>query len=194
MTPFEPTDLFEMLKQETAAVHEKVMDESWAQRVLSTDYTRPEYRELLQKYYGFYLPVETLLLALDTSVFHPSRAKHPLLQEDLSFFYSSDCFKPAICQKIPEMVDVPSALGVCYVLEGATLGGQMIAKHLKISLGLTPHEGLKFFNGYGSDTATMWRSFKKETQDIVRKPREFTTMLEAALNTFNSLSEWMETS
>ena len=160
---FEKMDLFEMLKRETAVVHERVMDETWAQRVLSADYTLPEYRELLQKYYGFYLPLETVLLALGESVFDPSRAKHSFLQEDLSFLNSTDCLDPVICPKIPEMGDVPSALGLCYVLEGATLGGQMIAKHLNISLGLTQSEGLKFFSGYGSETGKMWNSFKAHT-------------------------------
>lgn len=144
-------DLFETLKRETAKIHEKVMGETWAQRVLSSDYTRGVYYELLQKYYGFYLPLKTLLLSL------------------------------------------PSALGIIYVLEGATLGGQMMAKQLKISLGLNDREGLMFFNGYGFETAQMWSSFKVQTCDLVRTSKESDVMLEAALETFTALSDWMET-
>ena len=196
MKHFEQTakrfDLFEMLKRETTTVHEKVMDELWAQRMLSDDYTRVEYSELLQKYYGYYLPLETLLLALPVPVFQPSRAKHSLLKDDLGFLTSHQPIDPVICRKLPEVDSVPSALGICYVLEGATLGGQMIAKKLKISLGLPHQEGLKFFSGYGSETGKMWNSFKAHTRNIVCTPKESAVMLEAALNTFNSLSDWME--
>ena len=110
------TDLFAMLKRETAAVHGKVMEESWASRDLSTDCTLPEYRDLLKKYYGLYLPLEILPLSLRMSEFHRSRPKHPLLQQNLSFLNSPDCFSPVICSKLPGTVDVPSALGICYVL------------------------------------------------------------------------------
>jgi heme oxygenase len=193
-TRSERTDLFEMLKRETAAIHEKVMDESWSRRLLSADYTLPEYARLLQKYYGFYFPLETLLLALPVPVFHPSRAKHSLLREDLRVLSPHWSFEAAICRKLPAVMDVPSALGICYVLEGATLGGQIIAKHLKISLGLKDQDGLSFFRGYGPETAKMWNAFKANTRDIVRTPQEFTGMLDAALRTFDSLSEWMEAS
>ncbi len=189
-----PPDLFLMLKQETSVIHEKVMQESWAQRVMSLDYTRHEYSELLQKYYGFYLPIESQLLDFHTPVFPPSRAKHNLLQEDLSFLNLGPFFAPAICQKLPQIVDVPSALGICYVLEGATLGGQIISRHLKDSLGLKENDGLKFFLGYGSETAKMWNSFKAQARDIVRSPQESHAMLQAAIKTFSSLSDWMHTS
>ena len=188
------TDLFAMLKRETASVHEQVMEESWAKRVLSIDYTLPEYRGLLQKYYGFYLPLETLLLDFGTSVFYPARLKHPLLHQDLNVLHSPDRFDPVIYSKLPEISGVPSALGICYVLEGATLGGQIIAKHLKNSLVLKEQEALPFFNGYSPDTAKMWTGLKTQTRDIVRTPQELTVILEAALETFNSLSNWMEAS
>ncbi len=187
-------DLFLMLKQETSVVHEKVMLESWAQRVMSLDYTRQEYIELLQKYYGFYAPIETQLLDFHTPVFSLSRAKHQLLEQDLSFLKLGAFSAPAMCQKLPSILDVPSALGICYVLEGATLGGQIISKHLKDSLGLTEKEGLKFFLGYGTQTIKMWNSFKTQAKDIVVSPQESHAMLQAAIKTFSSLSDWMDAS
>ena len=186
-------DIFSLLKRGTFEIHEKVMQESWAQRVLTSDYTLNEYIELLQKYYGFYAPLETQLLAHQTSVFHPSRVKLHLLREDLSFLKSDRDFTSIICQKLPEIDGPPSALGICYVLEGATLGGQIIARHLKNSLGLKEQVGLKFFIGYGADTANMWRSFKAETRELIRTPQASAAVLKSAINTFNYLSDWMET-
>jgi heme oxygenase len=189
-----PIDLFAMLKSETSVVHEKVMEEAWAQKVLSSGYTRDEYFELLQKYYGFYLPLETRLLTLPASVFSSTRAKHRLLEEDLNFLVSTPRTEKPFCARLPEIVDAASALGVCYVLEGATLGGQIIAKHLKLSLGLQEQAGLRFFYGYGAETGKRWREFKTQTREIVRTPEDSAVMLEAALKTFQYLSDWMVTS
>jgi len=195
MNPNVQTDLFAMLKRETATVHEKVMEESWAQRLLSADYTWVEYRNLLQKHYSFYLPLETLLSAsLCSPLYSASRVKHPLLQADLAFLAAPVHHGSGILPKLPIVDGVPSALGVCYVLEGATLGGQMIAKHLRTSLGMHHSEGLSFFTGYGGQTGQMWNGFKSQACDIVRTPRAATAMLAAALETFDALSDWMESS
>ena len=70
----------------------------------------------------------------------------------------------------------------------------MIAKNLKISLGLKEQGGLMFFNGYGSDTAKKWNGFQAQTRDIVRTSQDFAAMLEGALITFSSLSNRMEAS
>ena len=186
-----PIDLFAMLKSETTVVHEKVMGESWAKRVLSSGYTRDEYIELLQKYYGFYLPLETVLLTLPPSVFSMTRVKHRLLEEDLNFLACTPQSEKRFCARLPEIVDAASALGVCYVFEGATLGGQIIAKHLKLSLGLQDQTGLCFFYGYGAETGKRWSEFKTQAREIVRTPEDGAAMLEAALKTFQYLSDWM---
>jgi heme oxygenase len=73
------------------------------------------------------------------------------------------------------------------------LGGQIITKHLKLSLVLKDQGGLQFFSGYGSETEMMCNRFKAQARDIVRTPNESATMLRAALNTFNYLFDWMET-
>jgi heme oxygenase len=184
-------DLFEMLKRETAVVHENVMDEAWAQRVLSEDYTVQEYGELLKKYYGFYLPLETTLLKLTPSLYPTSRIKYTLLQDDLNFLNARVASDLRNFPKLPLITDNASALGTCYVLEGATLGGQMISKNLKNSLGLSPSEGLKFFTGYGQETGKMWSTFKSNARGMVETSVEIKSMLGAALETFRSLSEWM---
>jgi heme oxygenase len=51
------------------------------------------------------------------------------------------------------------AVGCLYVLEGATLGGQFISRHLA-TLGIGPANGGLFFHGYGAKTGEMWKSFQ----------------------------------
>ena len=51
------------------------------------------------------------------------------------------------------------ALGCLYVLEGATLGGVLIARHVRASLGFDGDAGSAFYLGYGPRTGAMWRGF-----------------------------------
>jgi heme oxygenase len=51
------------------------------------------------------------------------------------------------------------ALGLLYVLEGATLGGQLLRRRLGPALGLTEERGLAFFTAYGAEVGPMWRAF-----------------------------------
>ncbi len=53
---------------------------------------------------------------------------------------------------------VSAAWGSLYVLEGSSLGGQVISKALR-GVGWLPHGGLAYFNPYGRSTAVMWRTF-----------------------------------
>lgn len=56
-------------------------------------------------------------------------------------------------------LECAAALGALYVLEGASLGGRVIARHVADALALTPDTGLAFFCGYGDATGEMWRRF-----------------------------------
>lgn len=51
-------------------------------------------------------------------------------------------------------------LGRMYVMEGSTLGGQMLARHVEDRLKLTPGRGNSYFIGYGEATGLRWREFK----------------------------------
>lgn len=53
-------------------------------------------------------------------------------------------------------------LGAMYVVEGSTLGGQYIAKHVGEKFILSDGCGNAYFRGYGDRTGSMWRSFKQE--------------------------------
>jgi heme oxygenase (biliverdin-IX-beta and delta-forming) len=46
-----------------------------------------------------------------------------------------------------------------YVMEGSTLGGQLIAKQLQKTLHLSAGKGDAYFRGHGDQTGPMWREF-----------------------------------
>jgi heme oxygenase len=81
------------------------------------------------------------------------------------------------------------ALGRLYVLEGSTLGGTFIDRHLA---GLPGLGGLRLrsFSPYGAETGAMWHAFRHATRDHVVQGGDPDAMLDAATGTFRSLAEW----
>ena len=71
-------------------------------------------------------------------------------------------------------------LGVIYVLEGSTLGGRLIARHVEPTLGLTDGHGSSYFRGHGEATGALWR----ETVDAIAAVPDTDILNEAALRTF----------
>ncbi|HTG57041.1 MAG TPA: biliverdin-producing heme oxygenase, partial [Niabella sp.] len=58
----------------------------------------------------------------------------------------------------PSFIDEMEALGALYVLEGATLGGQVIIKRLKKNDSFSTFP-LAYYNVYTDHTGLMWKRF-----------------------------------
>ena len=73
-------------------------------------------------------------------------------------------------------------LGVLYVLEGSTLGGRLIARHVEPALGLINGRGDAYFRGHGEATGALWR---ETAEAIAAVPDVYAEVLiAAALRTF----------
>ena len=59
-----------------------------------------------------------------------------------------------------------SLVGALYVLEGSTLGGQVITRQLAQSIQVYPGEGASFFHGHGSGTYVRWNAFWQFAADV----------------------------
>ena len=57
-------------------------------------------------------------------------------------------------------VTASEAIGYLYVKQGATLGGQLISRHVQHCLDLTPGQSQFYFHGFGSRTGPCWNAFK----------------------------------
>lgn len=175
------------LKEETRERHEAleglvdVMD-----RTLSMD----AYGGLLTTFYRFYSAVEPRLpaAALLTEGFDVAeRRKVPLLERDLEHLKILSTAKDlAPLADIPSVETVARAFGGIYVMEGATLGGQVITRHLREHLGLTPDAGGAFFNSYGKEVGPMWKRFGAAiTAFAERNPHAEDQIVDAAKETFD---------
>jgi heme oxygenase len=146
------------LKESTKEQHEaleSVVD------VMNSTFTLDDYKALITKFYLFYsaiepsLPVEQLK---ENGFDLESRRKLPSLERDLSAL--SIFTKPdGVAVETPVFDSVAKAFGAAYVLEGATLGGQIITRHLSSAIGVTPETGASFFYSYGPNVGPMWKAF-----------------------------------
>jgi heme oxygenase len=91
--------------------------------------------------------------------------------------------------ELPSVSGTDEALGRMYVLEGSTLGGVLIDRHLA---GLPELAGvtIRAFNPYGSETGAMWAAFRRATRARVADGGDARTMLESARTTFADLAGW----
>ena len=154
------------------------------------------YRRLLEKFYGFYAPLEQHLLrvaGLEKAVPDlASRMKAHLLREDLKDLGGDALILP-LCQSLPPLENVAEALGCLYVLEGATLGGQILSRHAKNALGITPLYAGRFFSSYGGQVGSMWKRFSQSADACCElHPQERSAIVKSATDSFSALSIWMQ--
>lgn len=180
--------IMDRLKRETAGQHEQLEAQL---DLLRPSFTLREYAGLLARFYGFYRPWEEAawpILETGAPTLAVGRRKSPLLAEDLRFLGGIPEAIPS-ASLLPPLTNLGQALGSLYVLEGATLGGQILSRHFAQTLGLA-REGLTFFRGYGERTGPMWKKFR----DVVTShaaPANEDTMVLSAVITFQTLSEWL---
>lgn len=186
------------LREETRAQHEALES---ALDIFHRCRSLEEYRALLARFYGFYAPVEAALGGREEwpqfGFDYEKRRKTPLLRKDLSALgLSAPCLDGLpLCEgaDLPPLTDFAEVLGGLYVFEGATLGGQIIARHLSGRFGLDAENGSAFFRSYGGAVGTMWRSCGALLVRYAaeRGEAEEAAMIRSARDTFAAFGRWL---
>ncbi len=176
------------LRRATQSVHQQLEHSAPLQPLLAPDLTAAQYTRLLSQFFGFYESLEKALFPLPSAPFRP---KTPALWADLA-----RCgFDDAQCAALPRWPAPPTltaeeTVGVIYVLEGAALGGQLITRHLRQSLGATwpdiPH---RFYGGDGQDTGRQWRRVTAWLDAYPATDEE--RVIHGALGTFRTFHAWL---
>jgi heme oxygenase (biliverdin-IX-beta and delta-forming) len=183
--------LAERLRAATHPLHEA------AERALALGaggLTLEAYRRVLAALLGYYAPLEASLIRIaqrfPQDIDLLGREKIPALRRDLRALGVSDAQASRIplCPFVPDVSDVPRALGCLYVLEGATLGGRVIARQIREQLAIDARSGGAFFHAYGAETGSMWRSFQAR---LNREPPPHERTVSAAVETFERLERWL---
>ena len=182
------------LKVATAAEHvaiEKSID--WERRFA----TREGYGQFLRAWRAFYAAAEATLARQHWSELgydFDARRKTGWLEQDLAQF------GPEVERVVPNALSGPAvphpanlaeAIGACYVLEGATLGGQFISRQLG-GLGITPSTGGSFYAGYGPLTGERWTAFRAMATGYCTTPERTASAVAGAKAMFAALSRWAD--
>ncbi|MEM8533544.1 MAG: biliverdin-producing heme oxygenase [Chloroflexota bacterium] len=183
-----------LLKQSTYDCHIRVENRL---DLLSPGLTQERYIAILAAFYGFYAPLEAQWRrfgeqSVCRSLFQ-NRLKIPLLYNDLVSLKveGSTIASFPLCSYVPQQKTFMDVLGTMYVLEGATLGGQIIMRHLSNHFDFMPKYGGTFFASYGEQVAAMWRSFTQLVGSIEQE-QDIAHIVTAAVQTFDTLDQWLE--
>jgi heme oxygenase len=156
-----------------------------------------KYRSCLVSYFRLYCPIEASLAGFGdwapAGIQLPERLQTPRLVKDLRAL-GVDPLRcaPASADWTPAIPDFAHALGVFYVLEGSTLAGQAILRHLRASLGECIDGADAFFDGHGSQSAVMWSAARLAIDAYGELHAESCdAVIEGAESAFRCVGMWM---
>lgn len=184
-------DILSRLKLETAAEHAAI---EGATEVMSPELSCGEYRRYLEDTFGFYKVVEAQLSRAGVweALGLPSaeRVKLPLLTRDLELLGTRDTAQLRVCAEPPVFASVAEAIGGAYVLEGSTLGGRVISRHVQGRLGADAPRA--FLECYGSRTGESWQAFRAALGRFADCRETEERVLRGAKATFRAFTRWLE--
>lgn len=153
------------------------------------------YRAYLGKLLGFHVPLEldlSRVRGLDALGFDLARrSKVPALRADLTALgLDAHAQKTLAWCTAPPVRDVPSALGALYVVEGATLGGQVLFRELSERLPRAMRVASRYLRVYGAETGSRWQEFVKTLEVLASEPEQLRAA-DAAVATFEAVETWL---
>ncbi len=184
-----PPSLRQRLRRETRAAHD-TLDETLD--LLGRPLSLPQYGRLLRRFQGLHQAVEPGLAVLGPSLMR-GRSKLPALRHDLQLCpRNADLEGDERWQSptLPPFSNRAGALGALYVIEGSTLGGRIIARHLRRQADI-PTEAFRYLEIYGDRNGEMWRAVCEEL-DAPRNRTDADRTIRMAIAMFGTVRAWLD--
>jgi heme oxygenase len=184
---------FKRLRQETAESHQKLEDSPLSKAILSPSVSVKDYQTYLAALFGVTIACEDQVFPAISHVITDlkDRYKSRLIIDDLLATGLTEAAIDALPVYRFEFSTVAEALGIMYVLEGSTLGGKILYKHIHEVLALTPENGASYFWGYGAQTGNLWKSFISSLTQFVDEHEERDGVIGSAQKTFTIIDNWL---
>jgi len=184
------------LRLATGDIHEALHRHPGFSRLLRNDLSLPDYIALLGRLWGFHAPLARLLrnwqeiLAprIDLRVLDKSH----LLSADLAALAMSKTATDAlpVCEKLPLFQSADHVVGCLYVLEGAGLGGAVLARKLDHHLGRNSTAGRRFFLGRLDPDPMPWPDFCRFLEAFAEQA-DIAQIACGARRTFQAMALWL---
>lgn len=175
------------LRASTADCHKQLEQNKLSQALLSNNVNETIYCSYLIQLYSFVMGFEQYIypelgqhflninhrkkahfIEDDLKTLDITIDKHMLLEE--AFFRNT-------------YTDVYLAAGALYVLEGSTLGGQIIVKHLQKTMP-PGFVNATYFTGYQQRTGSMWKEFLLQLTALPQSTQQEQQIITGAISTF----------
>jgi len=190
-----PAALLARLKSETAHLHRRIEQ---VVPLLRPGFDKLAYRTYLGRLLGFQRPFEERLSASSAGLlafgldFAPRR-RAGLLVNDLVSLGQSQAEVDTLpdCAALPAAASLAEVFGCLYVLEGSTLGGQVLLRRLGPTLDLTAEHGLRFLAGSGPLTGPMWKAFGAALGRFEAQGCDAAAVIRGACETFAAQMDWL---
>ena len=150
--------LAETLREETKNEHAST--EKAMMPLLKGSRDKASYSRLLCAMYTYLKPVEDAIFRKLDATFLPdqaSRRNMDAMAADLQALGSADCAQE-MSTDVPEIATAAQAFGALYVLEGSTMGGQIVGQIIRKNMPEDLHH-TRYFDSYGDQTRAMWGRF-----------------------------------
>jgi heme oxygenase len=189
------SNLRDQLRHETRQEHhdlEKALD------LFSAQFNVTDYRNLLVKFFVFHAAFDAYLSlkkheGISAEKFYlEGRSKKNWLAQDVDFMgidAASDIGKLSHDDFAILLPSTEHIWGAIYVIEGSTLGGQILARHFTKTLGLFPEAGLRFFTAYGSETKAKWNETIRQLEVLANQDVRHANIIAGAKRTFEFLKQ-----
>jgi len=184
----------QQLKRATGDLHRRLETEL---RLLDAALSLDRYRRILECFFGFYAPVEAGIARVASTgpaLGLPLRERAALIESDLVSLGLSrrDVAELPRCADLPRLSGTWEAAGCLYVLEGACLGGQMIAPALRERFGIARGSGASFFVGDAKGTKERWSIFVAWLEGLACAGAPTDEIVGSARATFLCFAQWAE--
>lgn len=179
------------IRQDLSTMHSMVEANPRLALLVSPDLSVENYVDVLKRLYGFYRPLEESLSA--NSAWLPSilrdTPRWPRLKTDLAWWGIDVANLPlAAAADLPEVQTSEAATGIAYVLEGAALGGKLIARHVQRALQISADNGVSF-HAEGTKLASHWQRVREALDECPNGSHD--AIISAAASTYQKLHDWV---
>jgi heme oxygenase len=203
----EPISIGHLLKTGTQGLHREV--ESTLSKVLfHRDLSAQVYLQVLLAMRAAYISMERALLSFpESKAAYKNRSKQAFINSDIAYMEqvllklehgipTRASNKDNLTQHVKSNVELHStaqAMGMMYVLEGATLGGEHIQARLTRHDWLDTQHGVAFFNSYQEQRMARWGEFLTVLQQYYeRNPDVCDEIMQGAELAFECIHDCLE--
>lgn len=175
------------LRGKTADLHHQVEKELYGKEIRDKSLSLEQYKLLLKVNLVFHTALEKAIEPYINSIAeleYEKRKKSHLIKKDLK----------ALDEEVPSFravlkaKGVYNALGMLYVAEGSTLGGQVILKAAQQIPDIDNTKAHSFYNAYNSETGKMWKKFIEYIYNTSLSEKQREEVINSATEAFQLFS------